>query len=76
MRGLTIFLGGLAAGAVAALLLAPEKGSVSREKLKDCLRRRGLLPTCELDLIIEEMRNEVQDNGSEPSDTPQEKTAE
>ena len=57
MKGLTIFLTGLAAGATLGLLLAPEKGSVSRERLRRCLRQRGLLPVNEIDILVEEIQN-------------------
>ena len=59
MKGLLIFLTGVAAGVTAGLLLAPEKGSVNRARLKECLKRRGLLPDCQLDLILEEIKEEM-----------------
>lgn len=35
MKELLAFLGGAAVGAAVAILLAPEKGSVTRERIKD-----------------------------------------
>lgn len=56
MKGFGLFLTGVALGAVAGVLLAPEKGVDSRERLKDYLRRKGLLPTEEeIDIILEEI---------------------
>lgn len=45
MKPFYIFLGGAAVGAIAALLLAPETGVETRERLKEYLKRKGLLPT-------------------------------
>lgn len=60
MKGLALFLSGLAVGAVAGILLAPEKGSVTRARLKEALRRRGMLGTDEeIDLLIAELQAEV-----------------
>lgn len=56
MKGLGIFLGGLAVGALAGLLLAPEKGTVTRDRIRECLRKRGILPTDEIDILIEELQ--------------------
>ena len=70
MKGLAIFLGGVAVGAVAGLLLAPEKGDDARARLKDCLRRRGLLPYSEIDLLIEEISSDPE-AGFEPAYRPE-----
>lgn len=45
MKPFYIFLGGAAVGAIAALLLAPETGAETRERLKEYLKRKGLLPS-------------------------------
>lgn len=58
MKGLSLFLGGVIGGAVAALLLAPEKGSVTRSRLKECLQKKGVLPVNEIDLLIEEIHTD------------------
>lgn len=55
MKGLGIFLGGLAIGAVAGMLMAPDKGSVTRDRIRECLRKRGIIPTNEIDVLIEEI---------------------
>lgn len=57
MKSLGIFLSGLAAGAVAGILLAPDKGTVTREKLcervRGVLRRKGLLTAEEVETVVE-----------------------
>ena len=76
MKGLSIFLGGLATGVVAGLLLAPEKGSVTRERVRECLRRKGILPSNEIDLIIEELTSDPEasfDEAQRPAENTDEK---
>lgn len=63
MKGLTIFLGGLAVGAAAGLLLAPEKGEYTRDRLKVLLKKRGILPSNEIDILIEELSSDVPGQG-------------
>lgn len=59
MKGLSLFLGGVAVGALTALLLAPEKGSVTRQRVKDYLKKRGILATEEeIDILVEEIECE------------------
>ena len=57
MKNLAIFLGGVAAGALAGILLAPEKGAVTREclcdRVKYLLRKKGILTDDEVEAVIE-----------------------
>lgn len=63
MKGLTIFLGGLAVGAIAGLLLAPEKGEDTRDRIKALLKKRGIIPSNEIDILIEELSSDVAGQG-------------
>lgn len=58
MKGINVFLGGLAVGAIAGLLLAPEKGSDLRDRIKSLLKKSGLIPANEIDILIEEITSE------------------
>ena len=55
MKGLATFLGGLAVGTLVGILIAPDKGTATRDRIKDCLRKRGILPSDEIDILIEEI---------------------
>lgn len=64
MRNLSIFLaviGGAAVGAAAGLLLAPESGDVTRERIKHYLREKGIYPRNEhkLDELVDEIASEL-----------------
>ncbi len=63
MKALTIFLGGLAVGAAAGVLLAPDKGANTRDRVKALLKKRGILPSNEIDILIEELSSEVDGEG-------------
>lgn len=57
---LLAFVGGAAVGAIAGLLLAPEKGSDLRDKIAEALRKRGIrLSTKEMDNLIDEIAEEL-----------------
>ncbi len=62
MKGLNIaaaFLGGLAIGAVAGLLFAPEKGEDTRKKIAEYLRKKGInLKSEEIDELISKFKTE------------------
>ncbi|MCH5346551.1 MAG: YtxH domain-containing protein [Muribaculaceae bacterium] len=56
------FLGGAIVGAGAAILFAPEKGSDIRERIKECLRRKGLICSeDEIDALVEQLTTEIDD---------------
>ena len=56
------FLGGAIAGAAAAILFAPEKGSDLRERIKTMMRRKGLrCSDSEIDRLVEQLTTEIDD---------------
>lgn len=69
------FLGGAALGLIIGILLAPDKGSETRDKLASYLESKGIkLSREELDELIsvvkEKFRKESQAPGEEPSIEP------
>ena len=64
MKNFSIFLaviGGVAIGAAAGLLFAPESGEKNREQIKRYLREKGICPANEskLDELVEEIADEL-----------------
>ena len=56
------FLGGAIVGAGAAVLFAPEKGEDLRRRIKDVLRKKGILCTeNEIDALVEQLTTENDD---------------
>lgn len=56
------FLGGAIVGAGAAILFAPEKGEDLRRRIKDMLRKKGILCTeNEIDALVEQLTTEIDD---------------
>lgn len=54
------FLGGVAIGSVAGLLLAPEKGSDTRERIAEALRKRGIkLNKKDMDALVSDISEEI-----------------
>ena len=61
MKTLLSFLGGAAVGAVAALLLAPEKGEDLRARIAARLRSYGALKEEQIADLVDEIAAEVTD---------------
>ncbi len=56
------FLGGAVVGAATAILFAPEKGEDTRLRIKEILRKKGILCSdSEIDLLVEQLTTEVDD---------------
>ena len=56
------FLGGAFVGAGAAILFAPEKGEDLRRRIKDLLRKKGIICTeSEIDALVEQLTSEIED---------------
>lgn len=64
------FLGGLAAGAIIALLLAPDKGSETRRKISEKLEAKGIkFSSEELDEFIEMLKSKFDKKATEVTET-------
>lgn len=56
MKSLLMFIIGAAAGATVALAYAPEKGEVTRNRIRRILEEKGIIrPDSDLDAIIAEI---------------------
>ena len=56
------FLGGAVVGATAAILFAPEKGEVTRRKIRECLKKKGILCSdSEIDELVEQLTAEIEE---------------
>lgn len=54
------FIGGAALGAAAGILLAPEKGTETRERIAEALRKRGIrLNRREMDALVDDISEEL-----------------
>ena len=54
--------GGALVGAGAAILFAPEKGEDLRRRIKDLLRKKGIICTeSEIDALVEQLTSEIED---------------
>lgn len=59
------FLGGVAIGSAAGLLLAPEKGTDTRERIAEALRKRGIkLNRKEMDALVNDISEELVNAGN------------
>lgn len=57
---LAAFVGGAAVGAAFGILFAPERGTDTREKIAEALRKRGIrLNRKEMDTIVDEIAEEI-----------------
>ena len=65
MKALNIvaaFLGGVALGAAAGILFAPEKGEDTRRKITEILRQKGIrLNRAEMEDLVDQIAAEVKD---------------
>ena len=56
------FVGGAIVGTAAAMLLAPEKGEVTRRKIKEILQKKGILCSDnEIDALVEQLTTQIDD---------------
>ncbi len=63
---LVAFMGGVAIGAAAGLLLAPEKGTDTRERIAEALRKRGIrLNRKEMDALVSDISEELSNTAEE-----------
>lgn len=59
-NGFFAFLGGVAAGVLAGILLAPDKGSNTRQKIVDLLEKKGLIISKdELDAFVAKVKSKL-----------------
>ncbi len=69
MKELSIFaafLGGAVVGAAAGLLLAPEKGTDTREKIAEALRKKGIkLNRKDMNELATEIANNIESDDAE-----------
>ena len=69
MKGLSIlaaFLGGAAVGAACGILFAPEKGSDTRERFIDALRKRGIkLDRKEMEELVDDIADELKSDSND-----------
>ena len=69
MKGLSIlaaFLGGAAVGAACGILFAPEKGSDTRERIIDALRKRGIkLDRKEMEVLVDDIADELKSDSND-----------
>ena len=57
---LAAFIGGPAVGAAVGILFAPEKGTETRDKIAEALRKRGIkLNRKEMDSLVDEIADEI-----------------
>ena len=63
---LAAFLGGAAVGAACGILFAPEKGSDTRERIIDALRKRGIkLDRKEMEELVDDIADELKSDSND-----------
>lgn len=61
MTGFLKFMAGVVVGGAAVALLTPTTGEELRQRIKDELKRRGLIKDTDVDEVIEMIAAEIQD---------------
>lgn len=60
---LLAFVGGVAIGSAVGILLAPEKGKDTRERIAEALRKRGIrLNRKDMDALVSDISEELSNN--------------
>lgn len=60
MKGFYTFLAGALVGAVATALLTPTSGPELRARIRACLQKRGILPSDDMDDLVEMIAAEIE----------------